>query len=148
MSEAKIDIKIGHVQFSGEGEQDWVAKQLDKILAQAEKLMRIAPEDHSDDFHAGRGGKDGSISNLSLANFLNSKNAQKDQMKKFVATAIWLHAKGTPRLEPKDVTKALADASQKRLGNPRDILRRAISKGLCDRQGRQFYVTDIGKENL
>ena len=37
MSDAKIDIKIGQIQFSGQGEQDWVAKQLDKIIAQAEE---------------------------------------------------------------------------------------------------------------
>ena len=43
MSESKIEIKIGQITFSGQGEQDWVAKQLDKILAQAEKLIQLAP---------------------------------------------------------------------------------------------------------
>jgi len=32
MSEAKIEIKVGQIEFSGQGEQEWVAKQLDKIL--------------------------------------------------------------------------------------------------------------------
>jgi len=47
MGESKIEIKIGQISFSGEGEQDWVAKQLDKILGQAEKLIHLAPEPRS-----------------------------------------------------------------------------------------------------
>jgi hypothetical protein len=49
MSEAKIEMKIGQITFSGAGEQEWVTKQLDKILAQAEKLIHLAPEHHDED---------------------------------------------------------------------------------------------------
>lgn len=31
MSEAKIEMKVGQITFSGEGEQEWVAKQLGKV---------------------------------------------------------------------------------------------------------------------
>ena len=41
MSESKIQVKVGIVEFSGEGEQDWLAKQLDKILEKVPELLKI-----------------------------------------------------------------------------------------------------------
>ncbi len=35
MGQAKIDFKVGSIQFSAEGEQEWIAKQLDKIISKA-----------------------------------------------------------------------------------------------------------------
>ncbi len=34
MADAKLEFKLGAIEFSGEGEKDWVAAQLDKILDQ------------------------------------------------------------------------------------------------------------------
>jgi hypothetical protein len=151
VSEAKIEIKIGQVAFSGEGEQDWVAKQLDKIIAQAEKLIQLAPpvenEEQGDDGHKPMG-KDPSIAKKTLASLLQEKNAARNQVKKFLATAVWLEAKGTTRLQTSDVTKALKDANQSRLGNPADSLNKNVSKGYCEKDGKQFFVTDDGKKSL
>jgi len=41
MSNSKIQIKIGIVEFSGEGEQDWLGIQLDKIIAKVPELLTI-----------------------------------------------------------------------------------------------------------
>ncbi len=41
MSEAKINIKVGHVEFSGEGEQDWLSQQLRKILAKVPEVLHM-----------------------------------------------------------------------------------------------------------
>lgn len=41
MSDSKIQIKIGIVEFSGEGNQDWLAAQFDKILAKMAELVKI-----------------------------------------------------------------------------------------------------------
>jgi hypothetical protein len=151
MSESKIEIKIGQITFSGQGEPDWVAKQLDKILAQAEKLIQLAPVP-SDDGEAGSGhkpmGKDSAIAKKTLPAFLQEKNATTKQVKKFLATAVWLEAKGQNRLTTGDVTKALGDANQKRLGNPADCLNQNVSKGYCEKDGKQFFVTDEGKSSL
>jgi hypothetical protein len=151
MSESKIEIKIGQITFSGQGEADWVAKQLDKILAQAEKLIQLAPA-ASDDGEASSGhkpmGKDSVIAKKTLPAFLQEKNATTTQVKKFLATAVWLEAKGQNRLTTGDVTKALSDANQKRLGNPADCLGQNVSKGHCEKDGKQFYVTDEGKNSL
>ncbi len=151
MSESKIEIKIGQITFSGQGEQDWIAKQLDKILAQAEKLIQLAPVSGESDVEgAGRKamGKDNVIAKKTLPAFLQEKNATTKQVKKFLATAIWLEAKGMNRMSTSDVTKALNDAHQKRLGNPADCLNQNVTKGYCQKDGSQFFVTDEGKNSL
>jgi hypothetical protein len=151
MSEAKIDIKIGQIQFSGQGEQEWVAKQLDKIIAQAEKLIQLAPLQ----VPPGDGGgdrkhmeKDFTISRKTLPVFLSEKGATKNQVKKFLATAVWLEAKGQNRLQTRDVVAALKTANQSRLGNASDALKKNITKGFCEKDGTQFFVTDEGKKSL
>ncbi|MGE0115241.1 MAG: hypothetical protein AB7T07_10215 [Steroidobacteraceae bacterium] len=151
MSESKIEIRIGQITFSGQGEQDWVASQLDKILAQAEKLIQLAPApDEADGSENGHKpmGKDVGIAKKTLPAFLQEKNAKTQQVKKFLATAVWLEAKGQSRLLTSDVTKALSDANQKRLGNPADCLNQNVSKGNCEKDGKQFFVTDDGKNSL
>jgi hypothetical protein len=153
MSESKIEIKIGQVSFSGQGEPDWVAKQLDKILAQAEKLIQLAPAEQQGGETGGAGahkamGKDAAIGKKTLPAFLQEKSATTKQVKKFLATAVWLESKGQSRLSTGDVTKALSDANQKRLGNPADCLNQNVSKGYCEKDGKQFFVTDEGKASL
>jgi hypothetical protein len=151
MSDAKIDIKIGQIQFSGQGEQDWVAKQLDKIIAQAEKLIKLAPvpgNDEGDSGHHKSMGTDPAIAKKTLPVFLGEKSATKTQVKKFLATAIWLEAKGQKRLRTGDIAAALKSASQGRLGNPSDCLSQNVGKGFCEKDGDQFFVTDDGRKSL
>ena len=77
MAEAKSDIKIGQIQFSGQGEQDWVAKQLDKILSQAENLIQLAPPPSTEETSMGLKpmGKDSTIAKMTLPSFLSEKGA-------------------------------------------------------------------------
>lgn len=108
MGEAKMDIKIGEIQFSGQGEQEWVAKQLDKILGQAEKLIQLAPPPAQPESAEHKPmGKDSAIAKMTLPSFLSEKGATKNQVKKFLATSVWLEAKGQSRLQTSDVTRAL-----------------------------------------
>jgi hypothetical protein len=46
------------------------------------------------------------------------------------------------------VSKALNDANQKRLGNPAECLNQNVAKGYCEKDGKQFFVTDDGKSSL
>ena len=151
MSEAKIEMKVGQITFSGQGEQEWVAKQLDKILAQAEKLVNLAPEEHDEESRdSGKKpmGKDNSIAAKTLPAFLHEKGANSNQVKKFLVTAVWLEAKGQNRLQTRDITKALKDAHQSRIGNATECLNQNVSKGYCEKDGKQFFVTDDGKRSL
>lgn len=93
MSGAKIEIQIGEVRFSGEGEQGWLTQQLDKVLNKTEALIKLAstnvqagkPKSHE----AADFSDSSDIANKSLASFLKSKNATTSQVNKFLATAIW-----------------------------------------------------------
>lgn len=151
MTDAKISVKVGHLEFSGEGEKQWLEKQLDKILGKAEELIELAPP--SQGSGAGEGGagqqpmgSDSEIAKKPLGSYLKEKGATSDQTKKFLVTSIWLEAKGQSRLKPGDVSKALKDNNQTRLGNTSQCLANCVKKGHCERDGNQFYVTQEGKD--
>lgn len=149
MADAKIQFKLGAIEFTGEGEKDWIAQQLDKILEKAPNLVALVPAKA-----AGEGGghkpmgTDPQIAGKTLPVFLREKNATSNQVKKFLATAIWLEAKGKQRMTTSDVTKALKDSNQTRLGNPSDKLNQNVTKGYCEKDGNEFYVTEEGKNSL
>lgn len=41
MGDSKIQIKVGIVEFSGEGDETWLAEQFDKMLAKVPELLKI-----------------------------------------------------------------------------------------------------------
>jgi hypothetical protein len=154
MADAKIHFKLGGIEFEGEGEKDWIAQQLDKILEKAPKLVALAPIGGTG---GGSGGgrtpmgpdpQDPQIAAKTLAVFLKEKNATRNQVKKCLATAIWLEAKGKQRMTTSDVTKALKDSNQTRLSNASDCLNQNVTKGYCEKDGKEFFVTDEGKSSL
>ena len=151
MSEAKIEIMIGEIKFSGEGDQKWLSEQLDKILSKAEELIKIVPpksKGADDNISPADLSRHNEIAKKSLANFLKLKNAETNQNRKFLATAVWLEAKGKKRVATADVTSALSDANQKKLGNASENLNQNVNKGFCEKDGKQFYVTEEGKQEL
>ncbi|MBS0154490.1 MAG: hypothetical protein JSS38_07840 [Nitrospira sp.] len=93
-------------------------------------------------------GKDPAIAGKTLRAFLEEKGATKNQVKKFLATAVWLEAKGKNRMQTGDVSKALREASQPRLSNAAQCLNQNAKKGYCEKDGGQFFVTDDGKHSL
>lgn len=156
MNGSKIEIKIGEVKFSGEGDQEWLSEQLDKILAKAEELIKIVPttnknsEQGQSSQHQAADFSDATdIANQSLVTFLKSKNANVAQVDKFLATAIWVEAKEKKsRLKTSDVSAALKNASQTKLNNPSDTLNKNVGKGFCEKDGKEFFVTQEGKDHM
>lgn len=146
MTTAKVEIKIGSLSFVGEGDKDWVAKQLDKLIQHAPELLRISPTEAE----GGGGGNDAQPGQAgTLASFIaKSKGAKSNQIVKFLATAEWSHKKGHKRLSTRDVSNALDQNNQGSLTNPSDCLRKNVSKGYIEKSGRQFYVTDDGRKSL
>ena len=148
MPQVKIQIKVGDVEFSGEGDQGWVSTQLERVLKAASSLGSAKRSDctattaeHEPTRHPAAGSQ-------SLASFLRDRNAAVNQVRKFLATAAWLHAKGKKRLTTADVTRALKDNSQSRLGNPADCLNKNVAKGHCEKDGKEFFVTSEGTASL
>jgi hypothetical protein len=154
MAEAKIEIKVGAVTFSGEGEGKWLSEQLDKVLEKIPELANVSPSGGSGDIGNAGGGSGTSHTGSSaaggtLANFLKSKNATTNQRLKFLASAIWVtDAKKKDQLTTNDVTQALTDAKQVPLSNPSQSLNDNIKQGYCHKTGKQFYVTDEGRTAL
>jgi hypothetical protein len=150
MPEAKIEIKAGATEFSASGDEKWVGEQLDKFLENAPKLARISPTEPTGGGNGGgnRGGTGKPISTSSgksLANHLKDRGATTSQVKKFLQTAVWLESKGKQRMTTRDVTNALKDAHQSRLGNPADCLNQNVTKGYCEKDGKEFFVTEEGR---
>jgi len=154
VANAKIDFTIGSISFSGEGEEVWLAQQLDKIIDKAAELTRIAPSPQDTTQVSAETARheatkdDASISGKPLGSFLREKNATRRQSTRFLATAVWLHSRGANRLKTSDITQALKDNNQPRLGNPSRELASAISNGFAERDGKEFFVTDQGKASL
>lgn len=76
------------------------------------------------------------------------KNASRNQVVKFLATAVWLGFKGKNRFVTGDVTRALKDSNQARLSNPSVCLASNISKGYIEKDGKDYFVTTEGKASL
>jgi hypothetical protein len=154
MNESKLNIKIGNLEFAGEGNQDWLSGQFDKFLSQL-PLLNQKCEEHSqssvyksEDSTKKEMTPDTAVAAKALGAFLRDNNAVTNQVKKFLATAVWLESKGVNRVKTSEITKALKDNNQTRLGNPSKCLGDNVSKGLCERDGKEFFVTEDGKASL
>jgi hypothetical protein len=152
MAQAKIQFKLGIIEFSGEGEETWVATQLDKLIQQAPALLKLAPSavgQGTAPSNVNQQGEPGIVgSEVALGTFLKDKNIGGNQVNRFLATAIWLYARGNKMLTTRDVTKALRDNQQPRLTNSSDCLNKNVSKGFCEKQGNQFFITPKGFEGM
>jgi hypothetical protein len=147
MDNTKIEIRIGEIQFIGEGDPNWLEKQLDKILNKTELLSKISNAVKNKDNPAIEQTIKG-IDSQPLATFLKSKDAMTNQVLKFLATSMWLQLGGKERLKTSDVTTALSKANQKKLNNASDCLGQNITKGHCEREGNEFFVTAEGRAKL
>lgn len=146
MASGRIGFSLGSVSFEGEGEADWVVKQMESFVS---KLPALTQSRKAGTFTDGV--NKGSVehdSSVTLASFLRSTGSTDNQVRKFLATAEWLHQRGETRVNTSTVVKALRDSSQKSLGNASDCLNRNVSKGFCEKVGSGFFVTDEGRASL
>jgi hypothetical protein len=151
MTEAKIEVRVGEVFFSGGGEGKWVSEQFDKMLKHLPELTQVnspptRTRDH--DHQAKDGVSAGRKNHETLSTFLTSKNAKSNQTRKFLAAALWLQDTGKNRMGTTEVGKALRDNNQGRLGNPSQCLNSNVGQGFCEKDGSQFYVTDEGRAEI
>src|SRR5262245_25000208 len=129
MADAKIEVRVGEVSFVGEGEADWLSHQLDKILDAAPRLAHIVPATQTSNSRAvserypGAGG--GAFTDT-LASYIKAKDAESNQVRRFLVVADWLRRRGATELATAAVSKALKDNQQKRLGNPADCLNQNV----------------------
>jgi hypothetical protein len=154
MAESKLTIKVGPIEFAGEGEGSWLSEQLEKVLDRVPELIAIAPLPRAPEA-SGSSEANGPINGVNaktaetLPAFLKSKNATTSQVTKFLATSVWLHDRtGRARLSTGDVAKALKDTNQTKLTNPSECLNKNVGKGFCEKDSTGYFVTDPGRESL
>lgn len=148
MAEAKIEIKVGGVSFVGEGNENWVGAQLDKMFKHLPDLVKVAPAS-VDIGGQNKGGGGGAKATGTLASFLSSKKGTASQVRKFLATSLWLQDGGNEHLTTNSVTKALDDNKQGKLANASACLADNVKRGFCEKRGkREFYVTDDGRTEI
>lgn len=144
-SSSKIDIQVGSISFSAEGEQTWLSEQLEKVLAAANAAGAVRTEAPVSSNSAEPTGE---VFRSSLAAHLKLMNAEGKQVLRFLATADWLRRRGTVEISSGAVAKALTDNHQRRLANPADCLNQNVSKGFCEKTGKTFFLTPEGLKSL
>lgn len=97
MADAKIEVKVGAVSFTGEGSESWLSTQLDKVIKHLPDLVKVAPEP-SPAAGPHPGGAQPKANVGTLASFVTAKNAKNNKTRKFLATALWLQDGGKNRL--------------------------------------------------
>ena len=83
-----------------------------------------------------------------LSTFLRKKDAVDKQRRKFLGAAVWIQLNGQQIIKTKEVTDALRAARQVKITNPSHQLNQNIAQGYCQKEGRGFYVTPQGVENI
>ncbi len=144
MSHGKIEVNVGGVAFSGEGEQAWLAEQLEKVLKAASTISTIQVPINK---ISTVGNEDDNFS-ISLASYIKDKGGESNQVDRFLITANWLRLRGSKQLTTAEISKALKDNHQKKLTNPADCLKQNVSKGYCEKDGKSFYITPEGLKKL
>lgn len=150
MADAKIEVKAGAFSFTGEGTEKWLSGELEKVLAKIPELVEVPPAEPAGDDHRTPGGSKRKRELGTLAQFLKEKNAVANQVKRFLATAIYLHdTTGKNRLTTKEVRNALSTANQPKLGNPASCLNQNVGKGHAEKDGSSgFFVTEAGRTSI
>ncbi len=80
-----------------------------------------------------------------LSQFIVEKKGAKNQVRKFLATAVFLSRSNEgSRLSTPIVSKALKSSGIEKLQNASDCLNKNEKKGYCIKEGREFIVTENG----
>ena len=145
MDRSEISFSLGSLSFSGSGSEAWLSEQL-QVVIEAARELDVSPTVVSHDDAPNN--EHGQPFTEPLATYLKKLNADTVQNRKFLATADWLRRREQTQIKTADVTTALKNAQQKRLGNASECLNANVSKGFCEKNGSYFYVTPEGLKDL
>jgi hypothetical protein len=148
MTDSKIDVTVGAVRFAGEGDQAWLAEQLDKVLQAAPKIATVQNTPAGTTGGGKAAQPEGGELTTTLASYIKEKGGETSQVDRFLIAADWLRRRGASKLTTVGVTKALKDNHQKRLANSADCLNKNVSKGYCEKADGGFFITPEGLKKL
>ena len=82
--------------------------------------------------------------NNPLNQFLIDKKSDKNQVRKFLAVAVFLYSRGEEKLSTPMVSRTLKALSMEKLVNASDCLNKNEKKGYCIKNGKEFVLTQDG----
>lgn len=160
MADSKIEFSYDNLHFLCEGEQEWVENQLNGIINRIPGLSKPTPVAKTEEVvitsepetvkkTRGRRSKaaESSIQETSsdpLMDFLMEKKADRNQVRKFLAVAVYLHAHGMEKFSTPLISKTLKNAGIDKLINASDCLNKNEKKGFCIKEDKEFILTDLG----
>jgi hypothetical protein len=173
MSESKIEFSYDNLHFACEGDKDWVETQLNQVLNRIPGLNKSAPTVQTEPVEVikiaeapmqptlnivkkTRGRKPKVVvepvlqepAGDPLFEFLKEKRADKNQVKKFLATAVYLHSQGEEKFSTPHISKTLKNAGIEKLLNASDCLNKNEKKGFCIKEDKEFVLTDLGIRSI
>ena len=176
MAESKIDFSFENLHFSCEGDKDWVEMQLNQILSRIPGLNKpelsfsseIVKSSSGEDIASRKlAGTEKKVdlkqrhrlkqvntlttpeqSNDPLMAFLKEKDAEKNQVRKFLATSVFLHSKGVEKFSTPMVSKLLKSTHIEKLINASDCLNKNEKKGFCIKEDKEFILTEAGIRSI
>ena len=169
MADSKIEFSYDNLHFSCEGDKDWVETQLNQVLNRIPGLNKPAPAVKAPTPEAvqiaeapkpailkvkGTRGRKPKVSVVDpvqkepigdpLYEFLKEKKADKNQVKKFLATAVYLYSQGLEKFSTPLISKTLKSTGVEPLLNASDCLNKNEKKGFCLKDEKEFILTDLG----
>lgn len=173
MADSKIEFSYDNLRFVCEGEKEWVENQLNKVLNRIPALnkpvqaikerkireTRINKTQETTAVKAVKGvrGRKPKViaqsitpeaSDKLLFEFLKDKRADKNQVRKFLATAVYLHSQGAEKFSSPLISKTLKNAGIDKLVNSSDCLNKNEKKGFCIKDKKEFILTDLGIHSI
>jgi hypothetical protein len=83
-----------------------------------------------------------------LYEFLKDKRADKNQVRKFLATAVYLHSQGLEKYSSPLIASTLKNEGIEKLLNASDCLNKNEKKGFCLKDKKEFILTDLGIQSI
>jgi hypothetical protein len=148
MNQSKLEITVGNLSFSGEGEQSWLAEQLEKVLKAAPTVATAQMTNQQSEQSTTNTTAQTQNFTTTLASYIRDKGGDSNQVDRFLITADWLRRKGVSKLTTAEVSSALKNNQQKRLANAAECLNRNVSKGYCEKVDGGFYISPDGLRKL
>lgn len=173
MADSKIEFSYDNLHFACEGDKDWVETQLNQVLSRIPGLNKQAPVVKTEKpvavqieeapraepaiaVKGKRGRKPKAAVELipqepsgdPLYEFLKDKKADKNQVKKFLATAVYLHSQGEEKFSTPIISKTIKNAGMEKLINASDCLNKNEKKGFCIKDDKEFVLTDLGIRSI
>ena len=159
MNNSKIQIKVGNVEFSGEGDPKWLSGELDKILKSIPTLTKVIsvpiqpPAPSAGSISVSNSSDDGSSLNLSVAN-IASKLGSSTGPGLVIAAACYLRlVENKNTFSRESILKAMKSATGYYKTNYRanltKILERLIKNDTLNETSNNVYsLTNVKEKEL